>query len=187
MPIGRRRQRVGLLAQRPRKHRGQQRKNVERDEPHGQVLAQEAGHEGNALALDAGLASSLGGTALPCLCTSQRWKPSRGRNKRGQHHDVQREEALHGEFADIRAAAQHVGDRGSDTRNRRRNLKAHLGGEIAEFVHRQQIAGEAEDCRQSQQRHAAEPAKLARLAIGLHEEDREHVHEDGEHHQVGGP
>ena len=69
----------------------------------------------------------------------------------------------------------------------RGNLQADLGGEVAEFVHGQQVAGEAEDRRQRQQRHAAEPAEFARLAIGLHEEDREHVHEDGEDHQVGRP
>ena len=65
--------------------------------------------------------------------------------------------------------------------------KPDLGGEVAELIHGQQVAGEAEDRRQSQQRHAAEPAKLARLAVGLHKEDREHVHQDGEDHEVGRP
>ena len=110
------------------------------------------------------------------------------RNEDGwQHHDVQGKEALHREFAHVRAAAQHVGDDRTDPWNRHRNLQADLGGKVAELVHGQQVAGEAEDRRQPQQRHAAEPAKFARLAIGLHKEDREHVHQDGEDHQVGRP
>ena len=114
-------------------------------------------------------------------------KAKQRQKQRGQHHDVQGEEALHREFAYIRAAAQHVGNGRTDQRNRRGNLQADLGGEVAELVHRQQVAGEAEDRGDAEQRHAAEPAELARLAIGLHEEDREHVHQDGEDHQVGRP
>ena len=110
------------------------------------------------------------------------------RHKDGrQHHHVQGKEALHRELAYIGAAAQHVGNHGTNPRNGNGNLQADLGGEVAEFIHGQQVAGEAEDRGEAKQRHAAEPAKLARLAVGLHKEDREHVHQDGEDHQVGRP
>ncbi len=110
------------------------------------------------------------------------------RQEQGRQHDhVEGEETLDGELADLGTAAQHIGNHRADEGNGDRNLKADLGGEVAELVHGQQVAGEAEDGGQAEQRHAAEPSKLTRLAVGLHKEDREHMHEDGEQHQVGGP
>src|SRR6266498_552458 len=41
----------------------------------------------------ADLASSLGGSALPCFCTSHRWNPSSGTNS-SQNHYVQCEDPL---------------------------------------------------------------------------------------------
>jgi hypothetical protein len=71
-------------------------------------------------------------------------KRKQGNEQRREHHHVQRKEPLHGKFAYVRAAAQHVGNRRTDPRNRHRNLQSDLGGEVAEFIHGQQVAGEAE-------------------------------------------
>ncbi len=162
---------IGLPAQRPRKDRGQQGENVERDEPHGQVLAQEVGHEGNALALTGGLVIFAGRAGVAVALDKPQMKRKQRQEQGRQHHDVQSEETLHGELADLRTAAQHVGDGRTDERNCHRNLQADLGGKVAELIHGQQVAGEAEDRGDAEKHHAAEPAELTRLAVGLHEED----------------
>lgn len=91
------------------------------------------------------LSSSLGGDGVAMLLDEPEMEAEQGKKQRGERHDVQSEEALHGEFAYVGAAAQNVGHGGTDERDRGRDLQADLGGEVAELVHGQQVAGEAED------------------------------------------
>ena len=63
-----------------------------------------------------------------------------GKEQCREHHYVKRKKALNREFAYFRTAAQHVGHDWTDPRNRRRDLEANLGGEVAELIHGQKIA-----------------------------------------------
>ena len=101
--------------------------------------------------------------------------------------DVEGEEALDGEVADLRAAAQDGGGECAHEGDGRGNLQADLGGVVAELVHGEEIAAEAEHRGEEEQGDAGEPADFARLAVGLHEVDGEHVDEDGEDEEVGAP
>ena len=58
---------------------------------------------------------------------------------------MQRKESLDCKLVDFETAPQHVADDGSDPRNGGGDFEANLGGEVAEFVHGEQVAGETED------------------------------------------
>ena len=81
-------------------------------------------------------------------------KRKQGNKQCREHHHMEREEPLHGKLRDVRAAAQQIGNRRTDAGNRRRYLQTNLGGEVAQLVHGQQVAGKTETRGQAQQRHA---------------------------------
>src|SRR5450756_913133 len=59
--------------------------------------------------------------------------------------------------------------------------------EIAQLVPGQEVARESEAQNEAEHRKAGEPRQLARLAIGLREQDAEEVRQNGEAHEVRRP
>ena len=84
---------------------------------------------------------------------------------------------------------QHVAEGAVVTQQRRR--PRHVGsnryGPETELIVRQQVAGEAEQQGQDQQKHSYHPVELPRRLVGSREKDAEHVQLDHDHHEVRAP
>src|SRR6202035_2867581 len=130
---GSRGERVELLAERPRKDGGHQGKDVEGDEPQGQILAQEAGHEGDALAVAGMLGFFARRDGVAVLLDEPEMEAEKRKEERWEHDDMEREEALHSELGYFGSAAKHGGDGRANEGNGVGDLKADLGGEVGEL------------------------------------------------------
>ena len=116
-----------------------------------------------------------------------RCTPISANEQRGQHPDVGGEEALQGERAQVRAAAQGFQDEVADEGHAAGDLRADRGRPVGLLVPGQQVAGEAHAQREQQQADADQPGQLAGIFVGGGHEHPQHVDEDHDHHQRRAP
>src|SRR6185312_5257995 len=67
------------------------------------------------------------------------------------------------------------------------HVRANGDGPVADLIPRQQIAGETEQQRRQEERHADDPVELTRWLVGAVIEDAHHVQRHRHHHQVSRP
>ena len=107
--------------------------------------------------------------------------------QRGQRRHVQGEEAAQCSPGHILSTAQVPRQFGADERNVGGHIRPHFGGEVGDLVPRQQIAAKAKRQSEPQQRNAAQPRQLPRLAVSVQEYHAEHMDKSRQDHQIRRP
>ena len=105
----------------------------------------------------------------------------------GQDDHVQGEEAAERGSRDELVSREQAGDRPADDRQAPHDVHHLGGGPVRPLVPRQQVSGAAERQNDEQQKHADEPAGLARRPVSAREEHARHVGQDGQDDQVRRP
>src|ERR1019366_8550976 len=104
-----------------------------------------------------------------------------------QDRDMESKESTQRGSRDLFAAAKKNHHGSTDKWNLSSDLGADLGSKECQRVPWQQVAAETETHHEKEEDHAADPRKLARLAVCLKEQHTEHVCERSENHQVSRP